>query len=139
MPTKTICYVAFFGLVAFFSCGEETSKKCTYAQRIAVESGCYDPARGLRFVALGLDRDHTDLMWEIHVLNNLSNGWTPDDIEIDQLAGESFTIPDSVLLDNIHVLTMVKTDCEGTYLHSKVFSFVRIRSNNCTIWVEDEI
>ena len=138
MRTKTICCASFFGLVSFFSC-EEPSNECTYAQRIAVESGCYDPARGLRFVALGFGRDHASLIWEIHVLKDLSNGWTPDDIEIDQFAGESFTIPDSVLLDNIHVLAQVKTDCDGTYLHSKFFSFIRIRSNNCTIWVENEI
>jgi|SRR5688572_16929591 len=138
MRTRTICYAAFFGLIIFFSC-EETSTECTYAKRIALEAGCYDPARGLRFVALGLDRDHTDLTWEIHVLKDLSNGWTPDDMEIIQSAGESFTIPDSVLLDNIHVLAKVKTDCGDTYLHSNFFSFVRIRSNNCTIWEEVEI
>ena len=138
MATKTLCYGAFFGFVFFFSC-EETSTECTYAQRIAVEQGCYDPVKGLRFVALGLGRDHGGLSWEIHVLKDLSNGWTPDDIEIDQFAGESFTIPDSVLLDNIHVLAQVKTDCDGTSLHSKYFSFVKIRSNNCTIWVDKEI
>jgi hypothetical protein len=76
-----------------------------YAQRIAVEQGCYDTVKGLLFVALGLDGDHTDLIWEIHVLNDLSNGWTPDVIAIEEVAGESFTIPDIVLLDNIHILT----------------------------------
>ena len=138
MATKTLCYGAFFGFVFFFSC-EETSTKCTYAQGIAVEQGCYDPVKGLRFVALGLDRGHTDLVWEIHVLNNLSTGWTPDDIEIEEFAGESFTIPDSVLLDHIHVLAQVKTDCDGTYLHSNYFSFIRIRTNNCTIWVDQAL
>ena len=135
---KIICFTAFFGLIAFFSC-EETSQPCTYARRIAVESGCYNPTRGLRLVALGVDPDHTDLTWEIHVLSDLANGWTPDDIEINESAGETFTIPDSVLVSNIHVLAKVITDCDGTYLHSGYFSFIRINSANCTIWMESEI
>ena len=136
MRNNIICYVALIVLACFLSC--EESSKCEYAQRIAVEAGCYDPAKGLKFVALG-NGDYTALNWEIHVLRNFSSGWTPNDIEINQIAGESFTVPDSILLDNIHILATVVTDCDGTYLHSKYFSFIRIRSANCTLWVENEI
>ena len=138
MRNAIIYYVAFFGFVIFFSC-EESQPTCTYAQRIAVESGCYDPARGLRLVALGAGTDSTNLSWEIHVLEDLANGWSPDDILMEGSGIEIFTIPDTVLLDYIHVLARVTTDCDGTSLHSKYFSFVKIRSTNCTIWTESEI
>lgn len=133
-----IRHAAYLSVVLIISC-EDPESTCTYADRIAVESGCYDPVIGLRFVALGLTSDHTSLRWEIHVLDNLSNGWTPDDIEINLAGNETFSVPDSVVLDNIHVIVKTITDCDGNDLHSRYFSFVRIQSANCTIWVEDEI
>lgn len=138
MRNRITCSVAFIGFACLLSCKEE-GPKCTTAQRIAVQSECYDPARGLTLVALGLNDNYSNLRWEIHVLDNLSNGWTPDDIEINLGGGESFVIPDSLVLDHIHIMARVITDCPDNQLYSKDFSFVKVKSATCTNWIEAEI
>ena len=133
----TWCAV-LLGLVVILSCEEERSE-CTHAKNIGVEAGCYDLALGLTLVALDINPDYNNLAWEIQVLSDLTTGWTPNDIRIIESGHETFTIPDSVLLDNIHVMARVRTDCGGWYLYSKYFSFIRVNAANCTVWEQNEI
>ena len=131
----TWCAV-LLGLVVILSCEEERSE-CTHAKNIGVEAGCYDPALGLTLVALDINPDYNNLAWEIQVLSDSTTG--PNDIQIIESGHETFSIPDSVLLDNIHVMARVRTDCGGWYLYSKYFSFIRVNADNCTVWEQNEI
>ena len=138
MRKNVTCYAVLLGLVFILSCGEERSE-CTHAKQISVEAGCYDPALGLTLVALDINPDYNNLDWEIQVLSDSTTGWTPDDIRIIESGHETFTIPDSVLFDHIHVMARVRTDCSGWYLYSKYFSFIRVEAANCTLWEQFEI
>ena len=138
MTKNVACYAVLSGLVFILSCGEDRSE-CTHAKHIGVESGCYDPALGLTLVALDINPDYNNLDWEIQVLSDSTTDLTPDDIQIIQPGQETFTIPDSVLVDHIHVMARVRTDCGGWYLYSKYFSFMRVDAANCTLWEQNEI
>ena len=138
MRKNVSCYAVLLGLVSILSCEEERSE-CTYAKQIGVEAGCYEPALGLTLVALDVNPDYNNLDWEIQVLSDLTTGSTTNDIQIIGSGHETFTIPDSVLLDHIHVLARVRTDCGGWYLYSKYFSFIRVNAANCTLWEQNEI
>ena len=138
MRKNVTCCGVLLGVLFILSCEEERSE-CTHAKHISVEAGCYDPALGLTLVALDINPDYNNLAWEIQVLSDLTTGWTPNDIRIIESGHETFTIPDSVLLDNIHVMARVRTDCGGWYLYSKYFSFIRVNAANCTVWEQNEI
>lgn len=138
MRKKVTCYAVLLGLVLITSCGEESSE-CTEAKQIAVDTGCYDPALGLTLVALNMSPDYKNLDWEIQVLSDLTTGLTSSDTQIIESGHETFTIPDSVLLDRIYVKARVRTNCGGWYLYSKYFSFIRIDAANCTVWEQNDI
>ena len=138
MRKNVTCCAVLLGLVFILSC-EEERPECTHAKHIGVEAGCYDPALGLTLVALDINPEYNNLDWEIQVLSDLTTGWTPNDTQIIESGHETFTIPDSVLLDHIHVMARVRTDCGGWYLYSEYFSFTRVSAANCTHWEQNKI
>ena len=131
-------YAVLLGLVSLLSCGEERSE-CTHAKQIDVDAGCYNPALGLALVALDINPDYNNLAWEIQLLSDLTTGLTTNDIQIIESGHETFTIPDSVLLDHVRIKARVRTDCGGWYLYSKYFSFIRVSAANCTLWEQNDI
>jgi len=138
MRKNVTCCGILLGLVFILSCEEERSE-CTHAKNIGVEAGCYDPALGLTFVALHINPDYNNLDWEIRVLSDSTTDVTPNDTQIIKSGHETFTVPDSVLLDHIHVMARVRTNCGGYFLYSKYFSFIRVNAANCTLWEQNEI
>ena len=138
MRKNVTCYAVLLGLVSILACEEERSE-CTYAKQIGVEAGCYDTALGLTLVALDINPDYNKLDWEIQLLSDSTTVWTSDDIRIIESGNETFTIPDSVLVDHFHVRARVRTDCGGWFLYSKYFSFIRDNAANCTLWEQYEI
>ena len=138
MRKNISCYALLLGLVSILSCGDESSE-CTQAKEIGVEASCYDPALGLTLAALEINPDYNNLTWEVQVLSDLTTGLTPNDIRIIEPGHETFTVPDSILLDRIYVMARVRTDCGGWLLYSKYFTFVRVKEASCILWDLNEI
>ena len=137
----TAFLIALFSLC--FSCREDccqdcVDSKCRFANIIAAHPGCYDAQQGLILYASGNAADLSYQTWEVHVLKDTTNGWTPADIQINEYTNGTITIPDSILLDNKQVVVQVMTYCDGSDYYSNYFRFFRMASKNCTTWISQD-
>lgn len=119
-------------------CNNCVDSKCRFANIIAAHAGCYDAQQGLILYASGNAADLSHQTWTVYVLKDSTDGWTPNDIKINEYRNGTITIPDSILLGNQQVFAELTTWCNGTDYHSMGYHFFKMTSNNCTTWVRQE-